>query len=147
MCDCSSMHSIWKFADHIFVSTENGLSKHKLKIFFAILKPILKFFIKMESMAVYSLLFRALCLANVSKRIQLCAITWVSTAQHCLPCALLSADTVLIVCWWLGCCWVMGICLGPLYSEELLPLQHGAGGVALPAKLGCMRPAGWTYLC
>ena len=43
MSDCSSMHSIWKSADHIFVSTENGLSKHKLKIFFAILKPILKF--------------------------------------------------------------------------------------------------------
>lgn len=53
------------------------------------------------------LLFTGLCLANVSKCIELFAITWVS-AVLCPPHVLLSAQRVLIAHWQFGCCWVSG---------------------------------------
>ena len=86
--------------------------KHELVIFIFIFYFFcnLETFIKTEGTAVYSSPFRALRLAIVSKCIQLCAITWVSTAQHCL-----------IAHRRFGCCWAMGSCPGPLHRAEPPP--------------------------
>jgi len=65
-------------------------------------------FIKRESMTAYSLLFIGMCLASVSKYIQLFAITWVSTAQHCPV---------------FSRCWVMSVCLQPLCGDTAFVVQ------------------------
>ena len=78
-----------------------------------------KSFIKSENTAVYSLLFRALCLA----------ITWAGAAQNYPLHALISVNTALIALWSFGCCCRMGVCLWPLllHREDLLLLNRGVG--------------------
>jgi len=136
MPDCNSIHSILKSAGNVFVLTENGvanipknlwlfwqswnifsnsLSKHKLKlhIFF---------------------LFTGLCLASVSKCIQLFAITSVSTALG-PPRVPVSAQTVTIA----YCCLVVmsnrwGPRPGQLGWAELLPWWWRTGSAL---RVGC----------
>ena len=75
MLDCNSIRS--KTCRSCIDINWKWCHKHKFMIFFS------NSFIKMERAAAYSLL----CLADEPKCIQLFAITWVSTAQHCPPCA------------------------------------------------------------
>jgi len=65
-------------------------------------------FMRMESTAAYFSLFAGQCLGIVWKCTHLFAFTWVSTAQHCLPHALVSVNTALTARQEFGCCWVMG---------------------------------------
>jgi len=62
----------------------------------------------MESRATFFFLITGLCVANVSKCIQLFAITWVSTTLSC-PCTPVLAQTALKAHWLFGCCWVTGV--------------------------------------
>lgn len=92
-------------------------------------------FIKMESMTAYSLLIRALCLASVSKCIQLLAITWGSTAQRWPPYALISVDSALTAHWWFGCSWAVDVCLGCSAGKSCHLYSVGRGA-------DCMQPTG-----
>ena len=90
----------------------------------------------MESTAVYSSLLRAACLDSVSACVQLCAITGVSTAQHCPPHSTSTVDTVLIAHWQFCYCWAMGVCLGLLHGEQPPSLSCGKGRGTLWTVLG-----------
>lgn len=86
--NCNPIHFTWKFAGTVFASTENWVEN--------IPKTSYEFFRNLENYSqvplstwktrVYVfLLFAGLCSANVSKRIQLFAITVVSTAPSPYP--------------------------------------------------------------
>lgn len=95
--------------------------------------------IKKESMAAYLLLFTGSCLASVSKRINLFAITRAGTASH-LPCALFSAQMGFVA----HRCSAGAV--GPGQTtlwDELLTWWHRA---ALWDVLGHLQLAGWTCL-
>ena len=73
--------------------------RHKLMIFWQSWNLFSNSFINLESTAACSLLYGALCVAHVPKRIQFFAITWVSTVQHCPPRAPVSVSTALVAVW------------------------------------------------
>lgn len=98
MSDCNSIHSIWKFTGHIFMSTEIGVAnvqkKKKKDNFFCNLETCSQMPLsKWKAWLCTFFLFTGQCLGNKSKCIQLFAITWFSTALRS-PHALVAAQTV-----------------------------------------------------
>lgn len=119
-----SVHSFWISAGNVLMLTEmTELQMHWKTIFFQqSWNLISNSVLRMESMAVYFLLFKGLFLASVSKCIQLFAITWVSTTL-CPPCALVLAQMVLISHWCVivvsdGCIARPGCSVGQSYCHN-----------------------------
>ena len=118
--DCNSVYSVhWEFIGNRLMSTENGVTymtkkkkkkkkKKKSDFFQQSWDLFSNSFIKTESMAAPFSLFTGLCLASVSKHIQLFTITWVSTALSLCPCY--SPDSV--SCTMMFACWTTGVCPG-----------------------------------
>ena len=106
-------------------------------IFLQSWNPFSNSFIKTESTAAYSSLFRGLCLANIPKCIQLFAITAVSTAQRYPSCALVSVDTD-------GWMLLSGGSVpgATLWWRAATFIVWGRGWAALPYILGSMWPTG-----
>ena len=82
--DCNSIHSIWKFtASYVLIQLTyvnwKWCHKHKLMIFFLQSWNLFSnSIIKVERTEAYSLLFKVMCLASVSKYIQLFSISALS---------------------------------------------------------------------
>lgn len=109
--NCNSIHSLGECAGNICISTGNCVANINwwFFLFFFILffcqcwNLLSNSFLKPERTTAFSSLFRALFISNVSKYIQLFAITWVGTGQHCPLHALVSVITALIAHWQFGC--------------------------------------------
>ena len=78
MSDCSSVHSIWKLAGNIFMSTENGITNTTKHWWFSKISWNLysNSCIQLKSKAAYFSLLTRLLLAEVLKCIKLFALTW-----------------------------------------------------------------------
>lgn len=85
--DHKSIHCIWKFAGNVFMSTKNGVTSVPKNYLFFLQSwnLFLNSLIKTANSIQPCFLFTGLCLADVSKGIQLFAITWVSTALCPMP--------------------------------------------------------------
>ena len=125
---CNSIHFIWKFEGNIFISTECCFTCINWWFFRQSWNLFSNSFTKTESMAVYSLLFRALWLASVSTCNYLPSLESALYSTALPPCPTFSwhrVNRALMV----GCCWVMGVCQEPLWgnSSWLYRARSGAG--------------------
>ena len=126
--DCNSIHSIWKCAGHVFMLTKNGVANTNRWLFLALLKPILKLLYQKWK---HSCIFFTLQSTAFSQSIKMHTIICHHLSQRSQPCpprALVWVNTEWIAHQRFGCCWVMGVCLGPPSGSEPPPWWHGVGG-------------------
>jgi len=138
--DCKSIHSIWKFACNVFVSTEKGVANINWFFFFAVLKPILKFLYQNRKQGCVFYAVQSTVFIQWIK-IQLFAVSWISAVQHGPSYALVSVNTVLIAHRGLVCCWVMGACQGSCLCWRAVSF------IVWGQRAGHMQVMSWTCLC
>lgn len=134
MSHCNSLYSTWKFAGNVCVSTENGVTNINWWLFQQTWTLFSNSFIKTESTAARSSLFRSLYLAVICLHL----------SQHCPPGALLvfsrhSVNSTPVVRLLLSNGCVPGA--APLWRATSMMAQ-GRGWATLPAVLGILRPVG-----
>lgn len=149
--DWNFLHSIWKFAFDVFISTENGVSNINWLFFWSILKPLkrfqglkrIKFLYQTRKHGCVSLQFRALCLVSVSK-------LFAVSSQHCTalpsPCSGFSQHSFSSAL--TDCCWEMGECPWPLCGGATSILAQGVGGsIASCAEPNVTYRSGVGHTC